>query len=141
MAPGRGIAEAAIQRLYGDCAVAIADVVRPTYIGLAAETNLIRAAAPPAVNDAIVRMTADAVADLRARGNTTPVYVSVQVETAWGRLAGPAGTFVGIDENLRDFPFIGALGLSSHRISPASRTPRTFRTTPTVASSGPRRFR
>jgi hypothetical protein len=40
--------------------------------------------------------------------------VSVQVETAWGRLAGSGpGTYVGIDDDLRDFPFIGALGSSS----------------------------
>ncbi|MDF2775396.1 MAG: ATPase with chaperone, ATP-binding subunit [Geminicoccaceae bacterium] len=113
-AAGRTIAEPAIQRLYRDYVVAIVDVARPTYIGLAAETNLIRAAAPRSVYDGIVRMTADAVADLRARGVTTPVFVSVQVETAWGRLASTGGTFVGIDQDLRDFPFIGALGLSSY---------------------------
>ena len=114
VAAGRSITEPAIQRLYRDYVVAITDVVRPTYIGLAAETNLIRAAAPKAVYDAIVRMTTDAVTDLRARGVTTPAYVSVQVETAWGRLAGTNGAFVGIDQDLRDFPFIGALGLSSY---------------------------
>src|SRR6185503_5130346 len=43
------------------------------------------------------------------------LYVSVQVETAWGRLAGAGpGTYVGIDDDLRDFPFITALGLSSY---------------------------
>ena len=114
VAAGRSITEPAIQRLYRDYVVAINDVVRPTHIGLAAETNLIRAAAPRAVYDAIVRMTMDAVADLRARGVTTPVYVSVQVETAWGRLAGTNGAFVGIEQDLQDFPFIGALGLSSY---------------------------
>ena len=114
VAAGRSITEPAIQRLYRDYVVAIADVVRPMYLGLAAETNLIRAAAPRPVYDAIVRMTTDAVADLRARGATTPVYVSVQVETAWGRLAGTHGAFVGIEQDLRDFPFIGALGLSSY---------------------------
>ena len=114
VAAGRSITEPAIQRLYRDYVVAIADVVRPTYIGLAAETNLIRVAAPRPVYDAIVRMTTDAVGDLRARGVTTPVYVSVQVETAWGRLGVTNGAFVGIDQDLRDFPFIGALGLSSY---------------------------
>jgi hypothetical protein len=113
-AAGRSIAEPAIQRLYRDYVIAIVDVVRPIYIGLAAETNLIRAAAPRPVYDAIVRMTSDAVTDLRARGVTTPVYVSVQVETAWGRLANTNGIYVGIDQDLRDFPFIGALGLSSY---------------------------
>jgi len=93
--------------------VAIVDVVRPSHIGLAAETNLIRAVAPRAVYDAVVRMTNDAAADLRARGVSTPLYVSVQVETASGRLAG-SGAYVGIDQDLRDFPFLGALGLSSY---------------------------
>lgn len=41
--------------------------------------------------------------------------MSVQVETAWGRPAGSgAGPYVGIDDDLRDFPFISALGLSSY---------------------------
>jgi hypothetical protein len=114
VAAGRSITEPAIQRLYRDYVVAIVDVVRPIDIGLAAETNLIRAAAPRPVYDAVVKMTNDAAADLRARGVTTPLYVSVQVETAWGRLAGTAGSYVGIDDDLRDFPFIGALGLSSY---------------------------
>jgi hypothetical protein len=77
VAAGRSITEPAIQRLYRDYVVAIVDVVRPTHIGLAAETNLIRAAAPRAVYDAVVRMTND-------------------------------------DDDLRDFPIIGALGLSSY---------------------------
>ena len=115
VAAGRSITEPSIQRLYRDYVVAIVDVVRPTHIGLAAETNLIRAAAPRPVYDAVVRMTNDAAADLRARGVTAPLYVSVQVETAWGRLAGAGpGTYVGIDDDLRDSPFIGALGLSSY---------------------------
>jgi len=114
VAAGRSITEPAIQQLYRNYVVAIADVVRPTYIGLAAETNLIRAAAPRPVYDAVVKMTNDAARDLRALGNATPLYVSVQVETAWGRLAGTAGNYVGIDDDLRDFPFLNALGLSSY---------------------------
>ena len=115
VAAGRSITEPAIQRLYRDYVVAIVDVVRPTHIGLAAETNLIRAAAPRPVYEALVRMTNDAAADLRARGVTTPLYVSVQVEVAWGRLGvGGQPTYVGIDDDLRDFPFITALGLSSY---------------------------
>jgi hypothetical protein len=115
VAAGRSITEPAIQRLYRDYVVAIVDVVRPTHIGLAAETNLIRAAAPRPVYEALVKMTNDAAADLRARGVTTPLYVSVQVEVAWGRLGvGGQPTYVGIDDDLRDFPFITALGLSSY---------------------------
>lgn len=115
VAAGRSITEPAIQRLYRDYVVALVDVVKPTFIGLAAETNLIRAVAPQPVYDALVRMTNDAASDLRARGVTTPLYVSVQVEAAWGRLVGAgSGKFIGIDDDLRDFPFVGALGLSSY---------------------------
>jgi hypothetical protein len=125
VAAGRSITEPAIQRLYRDYVVAIVDVVRPTHIGLAAETNLIRAAAPRAVYDAVVRMTNDAAADLRARNVATPLYVSVQVETAWGRLAG-SGTYIGIDDDLRDFPFIAALGLSSYPYLAGFATPEAI---------------
>jgi hypothetical protein len=110
--------------------VAIVDVVRPTHVGLAAETNLIRAAAPRAVYDAVVKMTNDAASDLRARSVTTPLYVSVQVETAWGRLAGSgSGTYVGIDADLRDFPFIAALGLSSYPYLDNARAAAVFQLT------------
>ena len=46
-----------------------------------------------------------------AAGFTAPLYVSVQVEVAWGR---PSGAFVGIDADRQDFPFATALGLSSY---------------------------
>ena len=115
VAAGRSITEPAIQQLYRDYVLAIVNVVRPTHIGLAAETNLIRAAAPSAVYDAVVTMTNAAASDLRSRGVATPLYVSVQVETAWGRLAGGGpSAYVGIDDDLRDFSFIDALGLSSY---------------------------
>jgi len=39
------------------------------------------------------------------------LYVSVQVETAWGR---PSGPYQGIAQDLADFPFVEALGLSSY---------------------------
>jgi hypothetical protein len=114
VARGRSITEPAIQRLYRNYVVAVADVVHPAYLGLAPETNLIRAVAPRALYDAVVQMTNAAVADLRA-SSVTPLpqlYVSVQVEVAWGQLAG--GTFAGAEQDFRDFPFVQALGLSSY---------------------------
>ena len=58
-------------------------------------------------------MTNAAAAELRAQGTTARLYVSVQVETAWGRLRG--GTqFIGVEPDFADFPFIQALGLSSY---------------------------
>ncbi len=93
----------------------MAERLRPDYLGLAAETNLVRALAARPVYDALVRMSADAAAEVRASltGKTLPLYISVQVETAWGRL-GRQSSYAGIDRDLGDFPFITALGLSSY---------------------------
>lgn len=112
---GRSISEPAIQQLYRNFAVAIARIVRPDYLGLAAETNLIRLAAARPVYDAVVRMTNDAVADIQ-RLNLSPapnLFISVQVEVAWGRLQG-GSQFIGVEDDFRDFPFMGSLGLSSY---------------------------
>ena len=46
---GRSITEPAIQQIYRDYVIAIVTQVRPEYLGLAAETNLIREVAPAAV--------------------------------------------------------------------------------------------
>lgn len=111
----RSISEPEIQRMYRNFALAVVEHLRPDYLGLAAETNLVRGIAPRPVYDALVRMTRDAAAEIRAsrHGRTLPLYISVQVETAWGRLL-QRGAYVGIDNDLRDFPFITVLGLSSY---------------------------
>jgi hypothetical protein len=108
----RSITETAIQQLYRNYVKALVRLVQPDYLGLAAETNLIRLAAPRPVYDALVRMTNDAATDVRAISATTPLYVSVQVETAWGKL--PGGAYVGVEDDFRDFPFMAAMGLSSY---------------------------
>ena len=53
-----------------------------------------------------------AAADLRAAGTTSMLFVSVQVETAWGKFNN--GPFVGIDTDRADFPFMQMIGLSSY---------------------------
>jgi hypothetical protein len=112
VAAGRSITEPAVQALYRDYVRSVATLVQPDYLGLAAETNLIRAAAPDSVYDALVTMTNAAAADLGTLGATSRLYVSVQVEVAWGGLGG--GGYQGIATDLADFPFIEALGLSSY---------------------------
>ena len=114
VAARRSITEPAVQRLYRDFVRAVVQMLRPDYLGLAAETNLIRAIAPRPVYNAVVRMTNDAAADIRRirPASSLPLYVSVQVETAWGRL--PKSKYVGIDQDLRDFPFTNVLALSSY---------------------------
>jgi hypothetical protein len=86
VAAHRSLSEPAIQQLYRQYALAIADLIHPDYLGLAAETNLIRAVAPAAVYAAVVKATTDAAA---------PGYV-------------------GISRDLSDFSFCQALGLSSY---------------------------
>jgi hypothetical protein len=113
LALGRSLTEPEVQQAYRSYALAVATVLQPSHLGLAAETNLIRLAAPRPVYDAIVVMTNAAARDLAAAGIRAPLFVSAQVETAWGRLGGSGG-YVGIDTDLRDFPVATALGLSSY---------------------------
>lgn len=127
VAAHRSITEPAIQRLYRNYVRAVVDMLRPDYLGLAAETNLIRLAAPRPVYDAVVRMTNDAAADVRRTRSASvlPLYASVQVETAWGRLGRQGGSgFVGIDQDLRDFPFNNLLALSSYPYLGGFKDPR-----------------
>jgi hypothetical protein len=65
----------------------------------------------------VVRMTNDAASDVRRTRNASvlPLYASIQVETAWGKLSRQAGGgFIGIAQDLRDFPFNNVLALSSY---------------------------
>ena len=109
---GRSITEPAVQALYRSFVVAVDRKLKPEYIGLAAETNFTRIAAPAPLYAAVVATTNAAAADLRAGGTTATLFVSVQVETAWGLLQGTS--YVGIDADRRDFPFMQMLGLSSY---------------------------
>lgn len=112
VAAGRSIADPAIQRLYHDYVLTLDTILHPDYFGLAAETNLIKLAAPDSVYRAVVQMANAAAADVRVTGAAPPLYVSVQVEVAWGRATG--GAYIGIAQDLADFPFMSALGLSSY---------------------------
>jgi len=109
---GRSITEPSVQRAYREYVVAYDSILHPTYLALAMETNLVRAVAPPSLYSAVVAMTNAAAQQLRAASSTTRLMVSVQVETAWGRL--PASNFVGIQRDRTDFPFAQAIGLSSY---------------------------
>ena len=111
-AAGRSLAEPAVQQLYRDYLLAVDRKLQPLFIGLVAESNLIRVAAPT-LYPAVVRTANDTAAALRAAGSTATLMASVQVETAWGRLGGNGG-YVGIATDLADFPFVQVLGLSSY---------------------------
>jgi hypothetical protein len=110
---GRSITDTMIQRLYREYVSAVDSILHPDYLSLAAETNLVRAIAPVPLYDAVVTMVNDAAAELATQGSTTKLMVSVQVETAWGKLSG-TNVFVGIGQDRADFPFLDAVGLSSY---------------------------
>jgi len=110
---GRSIAEPAIQQLYRDYVKAWVQAIRPDYVGLGAETNLIRLAAPRSVYDGLKVMVNAAAADVRAILPDAKLYTTVQVDVAWGGLQG-THAYVGVEEDFRDFPFAQVLGLSAY---------------------------
>jgi len=114
VARGRSLTEAAIRQLYRNYAVALDTLVRPDYISVASETNLVRAAAPAPLYDALVLNAAAAADTLAIVNPAVRVFSTVQVEVAWGRLIPGGGPYVGIAQDLADFPFIEALGISSY---------------------------
>jgi hypothetical protein len=113
VAAGRSLVEPGVQQLYRAWVSAIDTLLRPDYLGVASETNLVRAAAPAALYAAVVQAANDAAADVRAVDPAARLFSTVQVEVAWGRLGGPGG-FEGIAQDRADFPFMDALGLSSY---------------------------
>src|SRR3954468_10866375 len=113
VALGRSISEPAVQQVYREYIAAVDSILHPEYLGLAMEVNLIRAIAPPGVYASVVTMAAGGENTLVAQSSAAKRFVSVQVETAWGRLP-DVGHFVGIDRERADFPYIKALGLSSY---------------------------
>lgn len=112
VALGHSITEPAMQTLYRQYVMALDTILHPDYLGLAAETNLIRYAAPDSVYQAVVTMANAAAGDIAAHQSPPQRYVSIQVEVAWGTLQGAA--YAGIAQDLQDFPFVEAIGLSSY---------------------------
>ena len=113
VAMGRSITEPAVQQVYRQYVQALVSQIHPAYLGLAAETNLIRATAPAAVYAAVRQMANAAAADVRAMPAPIPqVYVSVQADYAWGRFTN--NVYQGVETDFSDFPFNEALAISSY---------------------------
>lgn len=111
VAAGRSLAEPAIQALFVNYSVAMATLLQPEYLSLASETNLVRAIAPTALYAGVRNAANAAAAAIAATNANVPLFTTVQVEVAWGL---PGGSFVGIAQDLADFPFTAAIGLSSY---------------------------
>jgi hypothetical protein len=113
VAARRSLREPAVRALYARYVRAFAASVRPDYLGIASETNLIRAVARPDLYAAVVAAGSEAAAAARAAFPGARLLSTVQVETAWGRVP-TTGAYVGIAQDRADFPFAEVLGLSSY---------------------------
>jgi hypothetical protein len=112
VAHGLSIAQTPVQQLYQRFVFVMDSLLHPDHLGLALETNLIRAAAPDSIYQGVKRAAAGAAAAVRTIDPHVPLSVSIQVEVAWGKL-GNTG-FIGIAQDNQDFPFIQEVGLSSY---------------------------
>jgi hypothetical protein len=110
---GRSVAEPAVQQKFREFMRMWIQAYRPEYVGLGAETNLIRLAAPRPVYDALRTLTAAAAIEVRSVLPSATLYTTVQAEVAWGRLQ-KTNRYEGIEQDLADFPWIQALGVSSY---------------------------
>jgi hypothetical protein len=110
---GKSMTQSDVQKLYRRFAVVMDSVLRPEHLGLALETNLIRAASSPSLYDGIKKAVNDAAADVRAIDKNVKLSISAQADFAWGRLLGN-GMYIGIERDFVDFPFIQELGISSY---------------------------
>ncbi len=113
IALGKSMTQDDVQKLYRRFAVVMDSILRPEHLGLALETNLIRAASPPSLYNGIKKAVNDAAADVRIIDKTVKLSISAQADFAWGRLLGN-GVYVGIAQDFIDFPFIQELGISSY---------------------------
>jgi hypothetical protein len=114
VAMGRSITEPQVQQVYRQFVQALVSSIHPEYLGLAAETNLIRGSSPPAVYAAVVQMANAAAGDVHAMSGAHPVlYASVQADEGWGRIL-HNNTYQGVEQDFHDFPFMEALALSSY---------------------------
>ena len=112
VAAGKSIADVDMQNVYRRFVVVMDSVLSPEHLGLALETNLIRAAASPAIYEGVKQAATLAAADIRSVNTNVKLSVSVQAEQAWGKFTGTG--FQGIAQDFVDFPFVEELGISSY---------------------------
>ena len=109
---GKSIAQPEMQAIYRRFVVVMDSVLKPEHLGLALETNLIRAAATPAIYNGVRKAANDVAAELKLRNTNAKLSISVQVDHAWGKLVG--GSYTGVEQDFVDFPFKEEVGLSSY---------------------------
>ena len=109
---GKSIANPDVQLVYRRFVTVMDSILKPDHLGLALETNLIRAAAPDSIYQGIKKAANAVFQDLRNFDLDVKISVSVQVDFAWGKLG--SGSYIGINQDFMDFAFIEELGLSSY---------------------------
>lgn len=109
---GKSIADTEMQALYRRFVFVMDSVLNPEHLGLALETNLIRDAASTSIYNGVKQAANEVAEEIRAYDADVKLSISVQVDHAWGKLAG--GTYQGVAQDFTDFPFIEELGLSSY---------------------------
>jgi hypothetical protein len=111
-AANKSIADSDMQLLYQKFTLAMDSMLHPDHLGLALETNLIRAAAPASIYEGVKKAANSTAAILKTKNPMVPLSISVQADFAWGKLGG--GTYRGIAQDFTDFPFLQELGISSY---------------------------
>lgn len=110
---GKSIADPEVQQHYQAFVLAMDSILKPTHISLAMETNLIRLAAPPSIYQGVKTAANGAAQALKLKKSNAKLSMSVQAETAWGRLQ-RTNQYIGVEEDFADFPFAEELGISSY---------------------------
>jgi hypothetical protein len=109
---GKSITDPEMQMLYRRFTFVMDSVLNPEHLGLALETNLIRAASPASLYNGVRQAVNDAASDILNANSNVRLSISVQAEMAWGEFTGSG--YQGIDQDFTDFPFIEELGISSY---------------------------
>jgi len=112
VAKGKSISQNEVQKIYRRFAFVTDSILKPEHFGLALETNLLRSSSPDSIYQGVKKVANAAAADIRAYDKKVKLSISIQVDYAWGKSQN--NTYIGVDKDFADFPFIQELGLSSY---------------------------
>jgi len=93
VAAGRSLKEPSVQALYRAYVTAMDTILKPDYLAIASETNLVRAAAPPDLYAALVQVANDAYADVRAVDPAVRIFAVGPTGRSTTTCVAPAATF------------------------------------------------
>lgn len=110
---GRSLSEPSVQDAYVRYVEALAGEFKPEYLGLASEVNVLLDSLPEPARKGLTGMCRRAADRVRQVSPKTKLYVSVQMDYAWGRLVSSDG-FRGAEAVFKSFPFIEAFGASTY---------------------------